>query len=268
MTDIAHSGRVVRAGIRTTASAERAWEAWADPDRIVQWFADEAHGKCEVGATLEWVFHRFDVRMAYKVMFVERGSRIVLGPVSAESPMVLEIQIEEKAGETVVHVINSGLSDDVADESVVAGIESGWHMALGILKHYLENYFGKDRRSFVAFREAEFNFDSILSYYRDGFKLAKWLTNEGAIIEGKPSVRLVLRDGRPITGTVLAETPREVAISWEEIDGVLELKSFVQDDRKMVCIRGCGWGLSAEECRVIEASMEGALDRLVAALLE
>jgi hypothetical protein len=77
----------------------------------------------------------------------------------------------------------------------------------------------------------------------------------------------VLRDGRSIGGAILAETPREIAVAWDEINGVIEFKAFsLGPGQRAVCIRGCGWGLNTEEARVIEASMESALERLIAVL--
>ncbi len=267
MSELTHRGRIVRATMRTKASGGRVWDAWANPDYLAQWFPDRAEGEAEVGRTMTWKFDRFDMEVNHKVLFAEKGERLVLGPESPASPIMVEITIEEVPGETVVRVTNSGLNDDSGHRDEIAGIESGWQMTLGVLKYYVENHFGETRKSFFAIREADFEYENLAPFYSDGFKLAQWLTNEGAVINGKPSVRLVLRDGRTISGAVLTETPREIALSWEEINGVIELKAISLDDgRRAVCIRGCGWGLSTEEARVIESSMDGALGRLVAAL--
>ena len=267
MTELAHQQRMVRASISVKTSPMQAWEAWAKPDKLAQWFPDHAEGSADVGQTLRWRFDRFDMEMAYKVNASEPGKRLVLGADTDASSFLLEIVIEQRSDETIVHVVNSGLSEDAASDDEIAGIDSGWQMALGTLKYYVENHFGEDRQSFFAVREAEFEYDTLIQFYRDGFKLSQWLTNEGALIDGKPTVNLLLRDGRMISGTLLAETPREVSMSWNEIHGVIELKAFeLGEGRRAVCVNGSGWGLSKEEARVIEGSMEAALDRLVAAL--
>ena len=51
-----HHGRIFEAEIRTTATPEQVYEAWADPTKIAQWFVDKAEGKAERGATITWFF--------------------------------------------------------------------------------------------------------------------------------------------------------------------------------------------------------------------
>jgi hypothetical protein len=77
---------------------------------------------------------------------------------------------------------------------------------------------------------------------------------------------LELQEGGTLSGRVLAKTKSEVALAWDEIHGALELKAFPLGPQKVLCIRGCGWGFSAEKAKAIEAQMERALERLASAL--
>jgi uncharacterized protein YndB with AHSA1/START domain len=43
-TSFEQKGREIRAEIQTTATTEQAWEAWADPEKIAQWFVDRVAG--------------------------------------------------------------------------------------------------------------------------------------------------------------------------------------------------------------------------------
>jgi uncharacterized protein YndB with AHSA1/START domain len=36
------TGRVAKAEMRTSAPAEVVWSAWADPEKLAQWFVDDA----------------------------------------------------------------------------------------------------------------------------------------------------------------------------------------------------------------------------------
>jgi uncharacterized protein YndB with AHSA1/START domain len=49
---IEHTGKVIRAEIRTKATPQQAYDAWADPEKIAHWFPDRAEGKAEPGATI------------------------------------------------------------------------------------------------------------------------------------------------------------------------------------------------------------------------
>ena len=51
MTERKHRGRRLEVAMRTRATPERVYDAWADPEKIAQWFVDRARGKAEVGWT-------------------------------------------------------------------------------------------------------------------------------------------------------------------------------------------------------------------------
>ena len=44
-----HQGRSMELEIRTTASPDEVWNAWADPSKIAQWFVDRAEGWAHKG---------------------------------------------------------------------------------------------------------------------------------------------------------------------------------------------------------------------------
>ena len=82
------------------------------------------------------------------------------------------------------------------------------------------------------------------------------------VIEEERAVKVI----RTLTGHLLADSGRELALSWDEIEGVLELKAFeIGPQGRAVCLRGCGWGL-APATSALEAELEGAAERLAAAL--
>jgi len=93
MTDLSHRGRTVRTSIRIKASAKTAWDAWANPEYLAQWFPDHAEGAAEVGQTMKWKFDRFDMEVNHRVLFAEKNKRLVLGSDSTSSPSMLEILI-------------------------------------------------------------------------------------------------------------------------------------------------------------------------------
>ena len=263
---IEHLGRILRAEIRTKATPQQAYDAWADPEKIAHWFPDRAEGKAEPGATITWVFEKFNYRIPYEVLIAQPAEKFAIrwNPPTGMSAGVLEVTISKEGGETVIKLVNSGFREGAEWNEEFEGTDSGWRMALALLKHYLENYFGISRSSFLAMKSAEFSFDQIVPLHRTAAGLQKWLTKSGEYGEVGESFSLELQEGGKASGRVLAKTKRGTALSWNEIRGVLELKAFSMGPQKMLCVRGCGWGLSAEKAKELEAQMERAVERLAA----
>jgi hypothetical protein len=139
-------------------------------------------------------------------------------------------------------------------------------MSLALLKHYLDKYFSTSRNSFFVMRPAEFSLEQLVPLHRTEPGLKKWLTKSGEYGEVGESFSLELQEGGQASGHVLAKSNRETTLGWDEIHGVLELKAFSMGPQKILCVRGCGWGLSAEKAKEIEAHVERAILRLVAVL--
>jgi uncharacterized protein YndB with AHSA1/START domain len=112
-----HQGdeRVIRAEIRTSASTELAWQAWADPTQLAKWFVDAARGEAKAGGTITWVWEEFGLEVPYEVRVAEPPRRLVLAtPAQVAPPGVIEITIASDAGETVITVVNSGFQQEGA----------------------------------------------------------------------------------------------------------------------------------------------------------
>jgi hypothetical protein len=68
---------------------------------------------------------------------------------------------------------------------------------------------------------------------------------------------------------MLALAPgRNLAATWTEIQGLIQLEAFKGFDPlgPMLCVKVIGWNLDASVADQIEASIDAALDRLVAAI--
>src|SRR5215813_1240915 len=114
--ELDHQGRVIRAEVETSATRQQAWEAWADPEKIAQWFVDRASGEAKPGGTMTWFFDEFGYQLPYKVVDAQPGKRFVL---KWEAPQgrptgILEVTIERKGGATLVRLVNSGFREDAA----------------------------------------------------------------------------------------------------------------------------------------------------------
>ncbi len=178
-------GRVMRKEMTTRAAPREVWEAWADPAKLAQWFTDGAEGEAKAGGSMTWIFDKFGYRFTYDVLEARPEERLVLTvtPPGRSSPWLLEIDIEQAGGRTVLKLVQSGFGEGAEWDDEYQGINSGWDMALAILKHYLENYFGRPRHHALVMVPFEYSSSQLRPFYREERSLAKWLTRDGAVGE-------------------------------------------------------------------------------------
>jgi len=103
-----------RREVRTRATPEQAFRAWADP-RIVQgWFADEAEGEAKPGGAIIHHFPAFNLSYPMEVVELEPNRRIVFRmSFPGRPPVTQEIVIRTEAGETVIE--RDRLGHDASD---------------------------------------------------------------------------------------------------------------------------------------------------------
>lgn len=255
-----HKGRMIRAETRTSATPQQVWEAWADPEKIAAWFVDRATGEGKAGTIMTWFFDDFGFAQPLKVVESDPGKHFVLRWDPPEGdPGILEIQIEREGGSTLVRLINSGFKEGAQWDDEYEGVNSGWQMSLAILKHYLENYFGRSKATLLIMQPAAFQYHQLLPNFLDPSKLSRWLTKSGAIGKAGERCNLVLRDGGNLTGRVLAVTSREVTLSWDEIGGTLELKGFSMGPQRVVGVRCMTWKLDRDAAARLKPDLEKAV---------
>ena len=262
------TGRTITHEIRTSATPEQVWQAWTDPTKIAQWFTDGASGAPVVGSTYIWEFHKFNYRIPYTVLEAAPNERFAVGwSMPGRDPGILEITISRARGDTVITLVNSGFREGAEWDDEYEGVSSGWQISLHVLKEYLEQHFGRPKITALSMRPARFEYDELRDYFLDEALLARWLTTSGSVSRPGERYALQLRSGAQATGRVLTVTRREVALSWEEIGGILELKAFAfSPGNRAAAVRVLSWNLSAERAGAIEREMEEALGRLIGQL--
>jgi uncharacterized protein YndB with AHSA1/START domain len=121
-------GRVIQTSVRMKTTPMKAWEAWADPQKIANWFVDRAEGTATPGGTMKWFFDSFGYAMDVPIAEVEPGRLFVVSsgdqPGPDGLPYLMEITIEKDGGETVMHLVNSGFSDAPDKDEKARGVGS------------------------------------------------------------------------------------------------------------------------------------------------
>ncbi len=258
-----HRGRVIEEEVTVSVDPSRVWQSWADPRGIEGWFVDEAQGEARAGSQLTWKWKGFSHVDAQTVLDAVPGERLLLGRPSPDfDHSLLEVTIAKKQGDTVVRLVHSGFSESADWDEEYEGIVSGWHLALRVLKHYLENHFGRPRTNLIVMQPAAYEYAALRPWFRDEDKLSRWLCRSGRIGREGDRCRLALHDGSVLTGSVLASTPREALVSWEEMKAVLALKAFNLGPQRMLCLQMCSW--DPPEGRVIEVQrwLQESVERL------
>jgi len=256
-------GRRIETEMHTTASPEEVWKAWTDPATISKWFADEARGEARAGNTLVWTFRGFgDVPYLVKVADPP-GHLILTGEVPGRGPFALEIVVRRSGALTILRLVNSGFLDGAGWDEEYEGVVSGWAASLALLKHYLERHRNAPRHAALLVHPAPVSPSDLYRYFTEPSRLAAWLTRDGAIGEVGQHATLVLQDGSPMSGSVIAATGREKALTWDEEDGtVVELKGFAGARQRMVGIRLTTWGPDAGRLARLERLLAPAVGRL------
>jgi len=265
---ISHQGRIIQDEIETSASPQQAWEAWVDLEKIAHWFVDRAAGEAKPGGTMTWFFDDFGYVLPFKVVDTVPGRLFVL---KWEPPQglsgIMEVTIESKGASTLIRLVQSGFREGAQWNEEYEGTKSGWKMPLAILKYYLENFFGRPKTVLLILRPASFTFDQLRPYFIEPSQLARWLTASstakgvGGIGDG---CRLELRDVGTLTGRVLADTGREVTLSWHEMSSTFELKGFSMGPQKMAGIRVMSWNLNPEKAQQLKERLTASVERLAA----
>jgi len=261
-------GRRIECEVAIKASPEEVWSAWADPVKLAQWFVDDARGEARPGGTITWIFRDFNMEIPYPVTVAEPGRRLVLaGELPNRGPFALEILIEVRGGVTVLRLVNSGFLNGTEWDEEYEGVRSGWNGALAVLKHYLENFYGRPKRTVLVVQPVATTYERVYPFFKQSGSLAQWLTESGGFGAVGSPVSLVLKGGMRLSGRVLADTGRELTVSWVERRATLELKAFAgPSGKRIVGVRLLGWELSDADAGELRAVLAGAVGRLAQAV--
>lgn len=263
-----HSGRMIRDEIRIAAPPEAVYRAWSDPRTVTAWFVGRMEGRMEAGETVTWRWDDAGPGMSQRILVADPPHRLVTAMDLPQGVSYLEVTIEQDEGHSVLRLVQSGFGEGADWDDQYESMLSGWMVALAILKFFVERYLDRKRREIVVLADASFDREEVLELQRSEGGLARWLTRSGAPGDavGKP-VRLVLENGMTLSGTVLRNTSYETLWSWDEIEGVVELKAFREANwGSKVGIRISSWLEDAAELADIEGWVRAVVGKLATVL--
>jgi uncharacterized protein YndB with AHSA1/START domain len=248
-----HHGRVIDTSIKLKTSPMKAWEAWADPQQIANWFVDRADGDAKAGSTMKWFFEAFNYELPVPVLEAEPGRTFVTGggpnPGPDGLPYLMEITITKDGEHTVMNLVNSGFSEAPEKDGSFKDTQSGWQCALMTLKVWVERYPSLNRKRTILMRPAAHAPARLHSLYATVDGRRQWLA---------PDIP---------DGDVLVDSGTEVILDWPSERAVLGLKSFGMGPQQMVALDLSQW--SEQRTAISEESkarLNRALDRLIALL--
>ena len=263
-----HELNIIRKDIAIEALQSKVFAAWSDPEHIAGWFTDEVSGWPGVGSTMSFRWKNFGFSVDYKLAEMRPDTKLIYKTrLPGVGTQVLTVKLARRAPFTIVNISESGPENHKSDP-MESGVDSGWTMSLSILKYYIDKQFGKKRECFFAMLPAHFEFPQIRELFSTREGLEKWLT-----LQSPPPTkigddyRFRLDSGQILSGKVLAITHHELSLSWDEIDGYLELKSFpTGEGNKGLCLRGATYSPEKFPVSGLETEVKDALVKLFAAL--
>jgi len=206
------------------ATPHRAWQAWAEPDRIVEWFPDRAEGGSLPGDEIEWRFNGFDRPIRAVVERSHPGRDLIYSLEAGMSGGVIEVRFESDGEGTNVEVTQSGVPESGEFDELALGISSGWANTLNYLRLYLERYQGRPRHTHAALAGIAAACDSAMQWFEPGLKRERWLDVPAQ--ELTPGWR----------------APRHFVWLWPAIEGAIEMSVFeAPGPQPTVCLRAVYW---------------------------
>ena len=249
VSDRKHHGRLIDTSVRIDTTARRAWEAWADPEKIANWFVDRAEGVAKPGEVMTWMFDTFNYKMPVPIVEAEPGKTFVTGsgdvPGPQGHPYLMEITITQERGETVIRLVNSGFGEDAKFDDEYDGVVSGWDMALATLKRWLENYPERRRTHRIVMEPFPYTFDGLRPFFHSVEGRRRWL---------EPTV--------PADADVLVDTGREVLLAWDAQEAVVGLKAFRMGPQPMLALDLSTWATAPGDLTATTEDLQTALGRL------
>ncbi len=243
LNSLKHAKRVTSQSLEVGCPPHRAWQAWAEPARVVEWFCDKASGGCLPGDEVAWRFNGFQDAMQVRVERSWPGRELLYSHETAGAAGLIEILFAASDGGTQVTVVQSGLPEGEPFDERARGIDSGWANALQYLKLYLAEYPGRGKRTSVALAHGAFDCEAAMQWFEPGLKRERWLDVPADSLQ--PGWR----------------SERHVVWRWPAFEGTLEMSVFQgPGGQPTLALRAVSW--SPKPVAGLDQRLSACVDRL------
>jgi len=280
-TEKAPAEPIVREALHIDADLSLVWRAWTDPDWLSGWMVERADGQIALGRSVTWAWDSLGVELQLDVVACEPPTRFVLaGGPAARMPQTQSIALTPLAGGgTHVELEHGGFRPGPAGQDERAGTAAGWRVMLRILAHYLAGRAGRPRQCAAVLAPVAAPLSVTGELLHRPLGRAAWLIGDGAsppLADEGERFALAAIGGARVTGQVLALAPPfQLAVSWEEIDGVLTLRAIQAaagagpepgaSGAVLASAQAWSWSPERPAWRAARATLEAAVARLVGA---
>ncbi len=260
--------------VEIDADVASVWRAWTDPDWLAGWMVDRTVGELRAGGAVEWRWDSLGVALELEVVELEPPARLVLrGGPRGRAPQTQSVSLAEVDGRTRVQLTHTGFAPGPGGDGERAGTAAGWRVMLRVLAHYLARGAGRRRESAAILAPVPASIAALGRLLHDANGRAGWLVDHGdspALAAEGDEYALDIAPGVRASGRVLALAPPfELALSWDEVDGVLILRAIqlAAGADRPVLAGAHAWSWSPERAawRAARAALEGAVARLARA---
>ncbi len=250
-----------RVSLRSVIAApvERVWSAWVEPEQLTGWYADSIQGSLAARgqrAVASWD----SLGMSIELEVIERVERrrLVVRAELGSGAQTQRIMLSAVDGGTEILLEHDGLLSRDERE----GVESGWTIALALLREYVERYPGQTRRSFAILGGARAALPRIYAQFvRPG-----WLADPPPRLTMGRRVALRVRGGPSLWVEVIADVPgRELALRCSEMSAVIALRALPARPIWLAgAIVSC-WSTDTAAIEALERALTTGVQRLLAA---
>lgn len=218
----------VRETLEVEADRAEVWRAWSEPALLRGWMAERAEGTLVPGGQILLGWDSLGLELELAVIDVEPERRLVVrGGAPGRPPQTQSVELEAIASGTRITLGHAGFARGAAGDAERAGTAAGWHVMLRVLAHYLAGRTGRERAFASVIAPVAAPLGRLGELLHDRAARAAWLTDGDGpdLVEGR---RFSLRTGgAPVAGRVIAAAPPfELALGWDEIDGVVVLRAI------------------------------------------
>jgi uncharacterized protein YndB with AHSA1/START domain len=269
--------RSVLEALEIDADPATVWRAWTEPDWLRGWMVERVRGPLAAGEAVTWGWDSLGVELELDVVECVAPARLVLrGGAAGRPPQTQSVSLSPVERGTRVELEHSGFPLGAAGDDEREGTRAGWRVMLRVLAHYLAGGPGRQRECAAVMAPVAAPLAAIGELLQGELlhrpeRRAAWLGADSPLAaEGE---RFALRGpgGLRVTGRVLALAPPfQLALSWDEVDGVLVLRAIqvaggAQSGAVLAGAQAWSWSPGGAAWQSARAALADAVARLVGA---